>query len=239
MKQLFGTTQDGRPVEQYTIRNRNGLSATLMTLGATVTNVRIPTKDGEKDVALAYASPAVYEERRTYFGATCGRFANRIAAGQFTLGGKKYTLATNDGPNHLHGGTVGFSFRIWDVADVRDNAITFSTFSPDGEEGYPGNLRVSVTFSLDDDNVFAIRYEAVSDADTVLNLTNHTYFNLAGGGDVLSHRLTLNASRFTEGDEQTLPTGRVLPVAGTALDFRREKAIGADVLNVIQSGFRC
>lgn len=227
-QQSFGATQNGQPVEQYTICNRNGLSATLMTLGAAVTNFRIPTRCGEKDVALGYVSPAVYEEKRTYFGATCGRFANRIAAGQFTLNGKSYTLATNDGPNHLHGGTVGFSFRIWDVADVQENAITFSTFSPDGEEGYPGNLRVSVTYSLDDENVFSIRYEALSDADTVLNLTNHTYWNLNGhdDGSILGHSLCIPASYFCPCDANALVTGEIVPVCGTPFDFTTPHTVG-------------
>ena len=224
----FGVTKDGRPVFSYTISNRNGMRASVMTLGATLLSVIVPQKDGEIDVALGYDTPAEYETNRPYFGAICGRYANRIARGKFTLNGKEYTLAVNNGPNHLHGGIDGLSFRIWDIVASDEGSVTLAYDSPDGEEGYPGNLRIAVTYSLDDENVLSIRYEAVSDADTVLNVTNHTYWNLNGhgSGPATGHILEMPCSYFCPCDKDALVNGEIVPVKGTPFDFLSAHAIG-------------
>ena len=224
----FGFAQNGAPVTRYTLTNRRGVRADVLTLGAALHSLVLPTAAGPVDVCLGYDTPGEYETKRSCFGATCGRFANRIRNGRFTLGRKTYSLACNDSPNHLHGGPGGFAYRVWDVSDALENAVVFSRVSPDGEEGYPGTLKVSVTYTLSDDDVLTIRYEAVSDADTVLNLTNHTYWNLNGhaSGTALRHTLRLPASFFCPCDRNRLVTGELLPVAGTPFDFTTEHTIG-------------
>lgn len=231
IQELFGTTRDGTPVHRYRMQNQSGASVTVMEYGCTITSILVPGRDGKLvDVCLGYKTLAEYEQNSGYLGAVVGRHANRIEKGVFTLNGREYRLAVNDGPNHLHGGLRGFDKRVWDAA-VEGDAVTFRRRSPDGEEGYPGNLDVSVTYTFADDNRLTLRYRARADADTVVNLTNHCYFNLSGEGNgtVLNHLLRIPASSFTENDENCLPTGKILPVEGTPFDFRRSKPIGRDI----------
>ena len=230
-KTFFGNTQSGEPVYRYTLTNINGMQADIMTLGCTLTSLIVPAKNGPVDVCLGYDTPSEYEQHRTFFGAICGRFANRIAEGKFKLHGKSYQLAVNDGPNHLHGGPNGFAFRVWDVAEADTQHVTFTRVSSDGEEYYPGNLRVSVTYTLDDDNTLSIRYDAISDADTILNLTNHAYWNLNGhdSGSVEHHTLTLPASYYCPTDSHALVTGELSDVTDTPFDFRTKQMIGSRI----------
>ena len=224
----FGTTRSGAPVTAYRISNTAGMSVTVLDYGGTIQSLCVPGRDGTVDVVLGYDTISEYEENSGYLGATIGRVGNRIGGAQFSLGGKTYQLARNDGDNHLHGGIVGFDKRMWQVVPM-DDALVCSRLSPAGEEGYPGNLQVRVTFRLKDQNSLLIRYEADTDQDTIVNLTNHSYFNLAGGGSVLDHELQVLAHRITENGAGCLPTGRLLDVAQTPFDFRRSKRIGADI----------
>lgn len=202
------------------------MAVRILDYGGTVQSLAVPDKHGRPvDVVLGYDDIAGYETGSCFFGAIVGRYANRIAGAAFPLGGRQIRLPENDGANHLHG---TFSSRIF-AAEEADGALVLRLESPAGEEGFPGTLSVEVTYCLTEDNALRIDFRAVTDADTVVNLTNHSYFNLAGRGDVLGHTLRLDASRFTEVGPGTLPTGRILPVAGTALDFCREKTIGADL----------
>lgn len=223
-KSFFGTTADGREVSCYKI-TANGMEAEVLDYGATIRTLLVPDKSGNLvDVVLGYDTIAEYEKNDGYLGATIGRVGNRIREGKFTLGGKDYTLAINNGPNHLHGGLVGFDKYIWDT-EICGDTLKLSILSPDGDEGYPGNLKVTVTMGFED-NGFALSYTATTDKDTPLNLTNHTYFNLNGKGDNSTHLLTLDADAFTINDENCLPTGEIVSVEGTAMDFRTEHAIG-------------
>ncbi len=225
----FGTLSTGEAVTAARLINANGMSVTVLDYGATIQSVIVPDKNGNPvDVVLGYDTVADYEANDGYLGATVGRVANRIGDAAFTLNGTTYRLAKNDGENHLHGGLRGFDKRLWDMRAEHDR-IVCSRLSPDGEEGYPGNLAVTVTFTLTDNGALSITYDADTDADTPVNLTNHSYFNLDGSADVLAHRLQVFADRFCENDAGCLPTGRLLEVAGTAFDFRMEKAIGADI----------
>lgn len=225
----FGRTAAGEPVTAFTLKNESGMAVTVLDYGATVQALAVPNgAGGFTDVALGYDTVAEYESRDGYLGATIGRVGNRIGGARFSLGGAEYVLAKNDGENHLHGGVRGFDKRMWSC-DAREDRLVFSRLSPDGEEGYPGALQVSVTFTLTADNALVIAYDALSDKDTLVNLTNHTYFNLNGGGAVLDHLLQVNAQRFCENDGGCLPTGRLLPVAGTPFDFRAAKPIGRDI----------
>ena len=224
----FGRTAAGEPVTAYTLKNKNGMTVTVLDYGATVQSLVVPARSGSVDVALGYDTAAEYASNDGYLGATIGRVGNRIGGARFSLNGVEHTLAKNDGTNHLHGGVKGFDKHMWSC-DAREDKLVFSRLSPDGEEGYPGNLQVSVTFSLTEDNGLVIAYDAVSDKDTPVNLTNHTYFNLNGGGSALEHVLRINAERFCENDGGCLPTGKLLPVAGTPFDFRAPKAIGRDI----------
>lgn len=224
----FGRTRGGDPVTAYRLSNGTGMSVTVLDYGATIQSLCVPGRDGAVDVVLGYDTIAEYEENGGYLGATIGRVGNRIGGAEFSLGGKAYSLARNDGNNHLHGGMVGFDKQMWQIIP-EDDALVCSRLSPDGEEGYPGNLQVRVTFRLNDQNRLLIRYEADADQDTLVNLTNHSYFNLAGGGSVLDHRLQVSAERITENDAGCLPTGRFINVAQTPFDFRTPKRIGADI----------
>ena len=228
----FGETKAGEATEIYTLTNKNGLVAKVTTYGATLVELHLPDKDGNLvDVINGFDNVAGYEgDGNQYFGCTTGRVCNRIAKGKFTLDGEEYTLATNNDPNHLHGGgDKALSKQVWKAEPSADaQAVTFSLTSPDGEEGYPGNLSMKVTYTLTDENELSIDYEATTDKATPVNLTNHAYFNLggAGSGTILSHELTLNADNYTATDDTLIPTGKIEPVTDTALDFRKAHVIG-------------
>lgn len=225
----FGTTAGGEAVTAYRLTNSAGASLTVLDYGATVQSLCVPNgQGGFTDVVLGYDTVKAYEENGGYLGATIGRVGNRIGGATFSLNGVRYDLARNDGDNHLHGGNRGFDKQMWQVSPG-ENALVCTRLSPDGEEGYPGNLQVQVTFTLTEDNTLSIQYDALSDRDTPVNLTNHSYFNLNGGGSVLEHRLYVNAERFCENDGGCLPTGQLLWVEGTPFDFRTPKTIGADI----------
>ena len=218
----FGLTKDGRPVKVFHMANGKGMAVDVLDYGCTLQRILVPDAEGKiRDVALGYDSLDGYEAGSCFFGAFVGRYANRIKGAHFELNGKNYELPKNDGDNHLHG---LFSRQVFDSRILADG-LEFTYLSPDGEEGYPGNLKVTVLYRLRDDDAIEMTYRAETDADTVLNLTNHTYFNLDGSGDILDHSLQLKADMYTEADEQTVATGRILPVQGTALDFREEKRI--------------
>jgi len=226
-KKPFGLTKDGKQVTAYTLKN-SAMSAVILDYGCVIQSLYAPDRNGNPvDVVLGYDTVAEYEEHDAYLGAAIGRVGNRIGKGLFTLNGKEYTLAVNNGLNHLHGGIVGFDSVLWD-AEVTGDALIFTRLSPDGEEGYPGNLFVTITYRLTD-NALEIAYDAKTDADTIVNLTNHSYFNLAGEGDVLDHLLQVNADAYCEGDEGCLPTGKLIPVEGTPFDFTQPKKIGRDI----------
>ncbi|MGI5978244.1 MAG: aldose epimerase family protein [Oscillospiraceae bacterium] len=228
----FGELADGTKVPLFTLTNANGSRVGICAYGAAITSIYVPDRNGVlADVVLGFDRLSDYARRDYFFGATIGRCANRIAGGCFPLGGKTYRLPCNDGRNHLHGGPRGFDTRIWDCAVVRGTTgdeLVASYRSPDGEEGYPGTLDVSVTFSFDDNNALRIDYSAIPDADTLCNLTNHSYFNLAGhdSGSVLEQEVRLFASRLTESDAESISTGRLLEVAGTPMDFRDFHTLG-------------
>lgn len=226
----FGSLSDGRQALLCTIENQNGVRVSLTNLGAAITSLWVPDRQGKlRDVVLGCDSAAAQEQQGACFGAVPGRHANRIGEGRFQLNGKEYRLACNNHGNHLHGGLEGFHKKLWNCAVCGDKVI-FSRLSPDGEEGYPGNLLVSVAYSLDENNQLLLEYHALSDQDTVLNLTNHAYFNLEGhdSGSVARQELRIFADSFTENDANCLPTGRILPVEGTPFDFRDWKPIGQD-----------
>lgn len=229
----FGVAPDGTPVELYALANRNGLVARIATWGATVVSLHVPDRDGKADdVVLGFDGLEGYlRSGGSYFGCTVGRCANRIAGGELALGGRVYALARNDGENHLHGGLRGFDKRVWEARPLRaagGEGLELERTSADGEEGYPGNLSVSVTYTLGDDDALAIAYLATTDRTTVCNLTHHGYFNLdgAGSGDVLAHRLRIDADRFTPVRAGLVPTGELRAVEGTPMDFRRLTPIG-------------
>lgn len=224
-KRHFGNLADGTAVTCWTLTSENGFTAEVLDYGATIRSIVVPDKNGNPvDVVLGYDDIEGYVNNESYYGATIGRFGNRIKAGKFTLNGVDYNLAVNDGPNHLHGGNVGFDKRVWDTAEF-DGGVKFSRLSPDGEEGYPGNLTVEVTMKWVG-NGLQIHYEATTDKDTVLNLTNHSYFNLDGKGDVQNQLLMINSDAITLNDEYALPNGEIWKVDGTAVDFREEHTIG-------------
>jgi aldose 1-epimerase len=225
-KQLYGTTAEGKTVEEYTLTNAHGVEIRIITYGGIITSIRVPDRDGAvANVVLGFNNLADYETRSPYFGCITGRYANRIAGGRFTLDGVEYRLATNDGPNHLHGGTVGFDKQVW-APTVNGNSLALHYLSPDGEEGYPGNLDVTVTYTLTDDNALRVDYDATTDKPTPVTLTNHSYFNLAGSGDIHGHRLMINADHYTPTDATAIPTGEIAPVDGTPFDFRTPRLIG-------------
>jgi aldose 1-epimerase len=234
-KQAFGKTGDGKDVDLYTLTNANGLKTEIMTYGGIVRILEVPDRDGNLgDIVLGYDSLDEYIENNPYFGALVGRCGNRIAKGKFTLDGVEYTLATNNGPNHLHGGVKGFDKVVWDAEPMEDETsvgLKLTYLSKDGEEGYPGNLKCTVIYTLTNDNELKVSYEAETDKATVVNLTHHSYFNLAGhgSGDILAHELMLAADNFTPVDEGLIPTGEIKPVKGTLMDFTRPMPIGARI----------
>jgi aldose 1-epimerase len=232
----FGKTPDGQDVRLYTLTNVNGLKAQIMTYGAIVTSLEVPDKDGTMgDIVLGYDNLDDYIKETPYFGAIVGRYGNRIGKGKFTLDGATYTLATNNNENHLHGGLKGFDKVVWQDEPVwRPNGVgvKLSHLSKDGEEGYPGNLKATVVCLLTNDNELRFEYEATTDKATPVNLTHHGYFNLTGGArDILGHRLTLNADKFTPVDAGLIPTGELTDVKGTPMDFTKPTAIGERIDN--------
>ena len=234
-KESFGKTGDGRPVDLYTLTNSHGVELRAMTYGGIIVSLRVPDKSGNLgDIVLGHEKVDGYMNNPTYFGVIVGRYANRIANATFTLDGVKYTLPKNDGPNSLHGGTDGFNKKIWEAKEFKNAkgvGVAFSYLSKDGEEGYPGNLKVKVSYTLTDENKLIVDYEATTDKATPINLSQHSYFNLAGegSGDILGHHLMLNADRFTPVDKTLIPTGELRPVKGTPFDFTKPTAIGARI----------
>jgi aldose 1-epimerase len=232
--EAFGRV-DGQQVELYTLTNRQGVEAKITNYGATVVSLKVPDREGRfADVLLGYDTLEGYRQSTFYVGPVIGRYANRIARGRFALNGKEYKLAVNNGENHLHGGLKGFDKVVWKARPFasRDGAAVELTYlSKDGEEGYPGNLSVKVVYTLTGKNELRMDYSATTDRDTVVNLTNHAYFNLAGqgNGDILKHHLTIDADRFLPADAKSIPTGELRSVAGTPFDFRAAKAIGARI----------
>ena len=228
-KQNWGRA-DGKDVHLYTFTNKNGMQVAITNYAAAVQAIRVPDKNGKiEDVALGFDTLADYQEKNSpHFGTIVGRVGNRIAKGQFTLEGKLYKLPLNNKTNTLHGGVKGFDKHVWDVQDVGADHITLHYLSKDGEEGFPGNLDTTVKYTLTADNSLVIDYTVKTDKPTIQNLTNHTYFNLAGEGkgDVMKQVLTINADKFTADDKELLPTGEIKPVAGTPFDFRTPHAIG-------------
>ena len=234
-KKVFGTTADGKTADLYTLKNKNGMQVSITNFGATVVSIMAPDKTGKMaDVALGYDDLAGYELNKNYLGVLVGRYGNRIAHGKFSIDGTEYTLAKNNGDNSLHGGIKGFNKAMWEAKDVSkggEAAVEMKYVSKDGEEGYPGNLSVTVVYTLTNKNELKIDYSATTDKKTVVNLTNHTYFNLAGqgNGDILKHELMINADTFTPVDSGLIPTGELKKVEGTPFDFRKATAIGARV----------
>ncbi|MGH9512177.1 MAG: aldose epimerase family protein [Terriglobales bacterium] len=234
-KQAFGKIDDGQEMDLYTLTNTKGMQVAITNFGGTIVSIKVPDKSGNiADVVLGYDDAAGYQGGKAYFGATIGRYGNRIAKGIFKLDGKTYHLPLNDGPNTLHGGTKGFSQRVWTAKDVSGpagQALQLTYLSKDGEEGFPGNLSAKVVFTLTNANELKIGYSATTDKDTVINLTNHSYFNLdgQGNGDILGTELTLHASRFTPVDSTLIPTGELRSVKGTPFDFTKSTAIGARI----------
>jgi aldose 1-epimerase len=237
-KKPYGKMPDGTAVDEYTMTNKNGMTMKVITLGGIVTELHVPDKDGKMaDVCLGCSSLEEYLEGHPFFGALTGRVANRIAKGKFTLNKKEYTLATNNGPNHLHGGTKGFDKKVW-RASIEENdefpALTLRYRSKDGEEGYPGNVDVDVTYRLKDNNEWTIAYAAMTDKPTPINLTQHAYFNLAGhdSGTILDHVLQIEADKYTPTDETLIPTGKIEPVKGTPFDFTMPTPIGKRIKDI-------
>ena len=231
----FGQTPDGKAVELYTLTNANGMEVAITTYGGIVVSLTAPDReDNYADVVLGFDDLDGYLAGHPYFGALVGRYGNRIAKGKFTLDGKEYTLATNNGENALHGGIVGFDKKVWRARGAVNRmgvSLALNLKSEDGEEGYPGNLEVKVVYTLTNDDELKIEYSAKTDKATPVNLTNHSYFNLAGQGtgDILGHELMINGDRFTPVDKGLIPTGELKPVEGTPFDFRRPTAIGARI----------
>jgi aldose 1-epimerase len=232
-KETFGKTTGGEQIDLYSLKNKKGMEVSITNFGATVVTLKVPDRGGKAtDIVLGYDTLDGYEKGTSYFGATVGRYGNRIAGGKFSLDGKTYTLPKNNGENTLHGGIVGFNKRVWKAREIdskEGEALEMSYLSADGEEGFPGNLSAKVVFTLPTErNELKIDYTATTDKDTVLNLTNHSYFNLAGegNGDILDHVLTLHAKEFTPVDKGLIPTGELPNVAGTPMDFNSATAIG-------------
>ena len=231
----FGRMPDGKAVEVYTLTNVRGMEVRAITYGAVIQAIRVPDRAGRlDDIALGYDSMQGYLTSSPYFGAVVGRYANRIARGRFALEGRSYRLAINNAPNHLHGGLKGYDKVLWEAQAFQRGdtvGVTFQHTSPDGDEGYPGTLRVSVSYSLNPSNELVVEYRAIADRATPVNLSQHSYFNLAGEGrgDILGHVLEINADRYTPVDSTLIPTGALASVAGTPFDFRSPTAIGARI----------
>ncbi|KYH28170.1 MULTISPECIES: aldose epimerase family protein [Clostridium] len=235
LKKHYGYTQDGNEVYIFTLTNFNGITAEIINYGGIVTSLKVPDNKGNfDDIVLGYDSLDKYMDDTVYFGAIIGRYANRIENACFELNGKKYELAKNDGRNHLHGGIIGFNKVVWNAEIIKENnneCLQLIYNSKDGEEGYPGNLHVKVTYTLTNDNELKIDYFAVSDKDTIVNLTNHSYFNLSGhsSGDILNHKVMINANKFTEANEEAIPTGEIIDVKDTPMDFTKLTSIKDEI----------
>jgi aldose 1-epimerase len=233
-QQAWGKTADGTVVHLFTLTNRHGLVAKVTSFGAILTELRVPDRAGRMaDVVLGFDNLEAYLKGHPAFGSTIGRFANRIARARFTVDGLEYPVAANNGAHHIHGGRKGFDKVVWQARPLPPQegqaAVEFSYLSPDGEEGYPGNLKVTVTYTLTDRDELRIDYGATTDKATPINLTNHSYFNLAGSGDVLAQDLMINADRYTPADSDLIPTGEIASVKGTPLDFTKPEKIGARI----------
>jgi aldose 1-epimerase len=225
---------DGKPIDLYTLTNSHGMRVAIANYGGVVVSIVVPDREGKPgDVVLGFDNLEGYLGKQPYFGALIGRYANRIGNARFKLDGVEYKLPANDGPNSLHGGTQGFDKRVWTAREISGQhpALQLTYLSPDGEEGYPGKLHVKVVYSLSEDNALRIEYTATTDKHTVVNLTNHSYFNLAGqvNGDILKHEMMINADRFTPIDSTLIPTGELRKVAGTPFDFRKPTPLGARI----------
>lgn len=239
----FGKTPEGQEVDLYTLTNPDGLRARITNYGAILVSLEVPDRDGKPaDITLGYDKLDGYLTRHPYFGATVGRYANRIGGAKFKLNDVEYQLAANNGPNHLHGGIRGFDKVVWKVEETRANndeaTVKFSYLSKDGEEGYPGNLTCTVTYTLTKDDELKISYEAETDKATVINLTNHSYWNLAGqgNGDILGHELMLNADKYTPVDEGLIPTGEIKNVKDSPMDFTKPMTIGSRI-DQVEGGY--
>ncbi len=234
-KKPFGKTPDGQPVDLYVLSNKNGVEAAITNYGGAVVSLKVPDRNGKfGDVVLGYDSLDGYVNDKSYFGAIVGRYGNRIGHAQFSLDGTTYTLAKNNGENSLHGGIKGFNKAVWAAKELpvkNGQSLELTYLSKDGEEGFPGNLHVRVVYTLTDSSELKIEYSATTDKKTVVNLTNHTYFNLAGpgSGDILGHQLVIEADKFTPVDASLIPTGELRDVPGTPLDFGKATAIGARI----------
>ncbi|ASB48796.1 aldose epimerase family protein [Alkalitalea saponilacus] len=232
-EELFEATVNGKKTSLFTLRNKNGLVAQITNFGATIVSIYAPNKKGEfADIVLGFDNVEDYiNGNGSYMGVLCGRCANRIANGKFELEGKVYNMAVNNGPNHLHGGVTGFNKVVWDVESLSENKVVLTYFSEDGEENYPGNVTAKVTYTLTEENELVLDYEASTDKTTLVNFASHSYFNLGGegSGKALDHQLMINSDYFTPIDDTSIPTGEILKVAGTPMDFSTAKPIGEDL----------
>lgn len=234
-KSEYGKMPDGTTVEQYVLKNANGVEMDVITYGGRITSLKVPNKNGEfENVVLGFDNLDDYLEDNPFFGALIGRFGNRIAKGKFSLNGEEYSLATNDGPNHLHGGVDGFDRVVWSAEPIEGGespALKLTYLSADGEEGYPGNLNVTVVYTLTNDNTLEVDYSATTDKATVINLTQHAYFNLTGDFSkaILNHEVAINADAFLPVDGTLIPTGEIRKVAGTPFDFTSAKTVGKEI----------
>ena len=243
IRSVFGTLPDGREIEAVTLASQSAMQVRIITLGAIVQSIRVPDAHGRlADVVLGFDTPQEYEDHGGFFGATVGRYANRIANARFSLDGRSYALDANDHGNSLHGGKAGFDKVVWRLESVGTGTpatAVFSYHSPDGEGGYPGTLEVSARFSLDDANVLRVEYQATTNRPTIVNISNHSYFNLGGAGHTaMEHVLTVDASRYAPVDATLIPTGELQDVAGTPFDFRRPTAVGARVRDAADAQLR-
>ena len=230
-KEVFGESKEQGTVNSYTLKNSRGACVEILEYGARIRSIQVPDKNGDlRDVVFGIENLEEYEKDDSSIGAVCGRFANRIAKGLFTLNGKEYHLATNNGPNSLHGGPTGFGQRVFS-GKIDGDSLVLTYISADGEEGFPGELKLTVTYRWSEDNELSIVYEATTDQDTILNVTNHAYFNLNGcdSGEVLSQKLIIDADRIAPNDDFQIPTGEWMDVEGTPFDFRKAKPIGQDI----------
>lgn len=231
-KYSYGENVAGQEGTVYVLENKNGMKVEIVDFGAVISKIEVPDKDGNAiDVVLGYDDVKGYEEGSVFFGAPVGRSANRIGGAGFSINGKDYTLGENDNGNNLHSGLDYYHLRFWEINELSDTEITCSLHSPDGDQGYPGNVTIVITYALTEDNELRITYDATPDADTILNMTNHSYFNLDGhaSGDILKQEIWLDADAFTRANAQSIPTGEILDVTNTPMDFRKAKVIGTEI----------